>query len=116
MATTIELVNSPFEAPIGEACGVIFKIHAPYNDDMVTLLINPNIDEYLDEIKGMGISVAQFTSTTGKTEEITLDFKGNNLVTIDNEGAKIEVKLLSIGSKKLEEQNFPVFEILVTEK
>jgi hypothetical protein len=117
MSTNLKLVNSPFNPPMAEAMGLIFQIHVPSGKDMVTLLVNPNTRDYQENMDQPKMQVRQYTFSehTKDTKTITLDFGKNNIVTIDNEGTEIDVRLMNISSEKIQGQDFPIYEILVSE-
>jgi hypothetical protein len=114
MSKLIKLVNSPFNSPIEEACGLIFQIHVPYNKDSVTLLVNPNIVDYKESAGEENIKIQQLTVSL-HNKQILLDFKFNNIQTIQNEDKIIEVKLMKIDTENIQGQDFLLYEIFVSE-
>lgn len=118
MSKLIKLVQSPFQSPIDEAYGLIFQIHVPYDKEQVTLLVNPNISDYSEKEGNDNIQISQFmfSQHTKDTKTISLDFKTNNTQIIENDNKNIEIKLMNIGSENIEGQDFPFFEIQVSEQ
>lgn len=114
---TIRLVQSPFQPPIDEACGLTFQIHVPYSKESVTLLVNPNLSEYKNKGDNQNVEIRQLTYShnTPDTKQITLDFTFNNVVTIQNNDKEIEVKLMNIDTENIQGHQFLAFEIFVSE-
>ena len=117
MSKLLKLINSPFNPPMAETMGLIFQIHVPCSKEMVTLLVNPNTRDYQENMDQPQLQVRQysFTEHTRDTKTITLNFAENNIVTINHEGTEIDIKLMNISSEKIQGQDFPAFEILVSE-
>jgi hypothetical protein len=54
------------------------------------------------------------TTSTDLTQTLTFDFGSGNVQTVNVEGKAYEIKLMHIGKEKLDGQNYPFFEFLVT--
>jgi len=116
---TIKITNSPFSPSLEVVGNFVVKLHVPYSDSMVTIKINPNITHYEEktEMADPAIDVKQVavSEDTKDTQTLLFDFKGNNIKKIDIGNKSFEVKLLNIGKKNIQGQDFPEFEFLVTE-
>ncbi|WP_353778752.1 hypothetical protein [Winogradskyella sp. 3972H.M.0a.05] len=115
MNKLFSIVLSPFTPPMEEAFGYNFQLHAPYNDQLVTLLVDGNITDYIDEEKKQGATISQlvFNEHNEHSKVITLDFDKRNIVKLDN----AEIKLINIDKVSVEQspnQKFFKFEFLVT--
>lgn len=117
---TVKIVSSPFTSNLEVIAGFVMKIHMPYSDSMVTVKINPNITHYEDKPKAtdprINIRQAAVYQDTEKTQTLIFDFKDNNIQKIVMENRSFEIKLLNIGRKNMQGQDFPEFEFLVTEE
>jgi peptide deformylase len=103
---------------ICHSCGLTINLHAPYGDDNVTVLVNPSIESHNEHTASEGIEVAfsSFVTHTEDTKEITLNFTDKNVQSVMLDDKEIELKLMNIGKEKFENQDFPYFEIYVSEK
>lgn len=110
---------SPFSPSMETVGPIIIKAFVPYNEEMVTLQINPAISDYEDvgSNSNENIKIRQIvvTQSNEDTRTIKLDVHNNSTETVEFNGEKFEVKLLSIGKVKKEGQDFPVFDLLVTQ-
>lgn len=117
---TVKIINSPFSPNMEIVGNFVMKTHFPDSDSMVTIKINPNITHYEDrpETGSPHIKVRQAAvyQDTDETQTLTFDFKENNVQKIVMRDKSFEIKLLHIGKQKIEGQDFPEFEFLVTEK
>ncbi len=117
MSKLIKLVNSPFTPPIESALGLTFHFTAPYDKTFVTLLISPNVTDYKENDDQPGINIRQvvFSQHTPETQTFRFDFGGNNTHTIKNDGKLVSVKLMTIGTEKMEGHEFISCELFVSE-
>jgi hypothetical protein len=96
------------------------KIHMPCSDSMVTIKIDPNITHYEDKPKAtdprINIRQAVVYQDTEETQTLIFDFKDNNVQKVVVGNKSFEIKLLNIGRKSTQGQNFPEFEFLVKEE
>ena len=116
---TVKIVCSPFTSDLEVVGDFVMKMHVPYSDSMVTIKIDPNITHYEDQPKETDtrISVRQVAiyQDTEDTQNLIFDFQEDNIQKIKMLDKTFEIKLLNIGKKRLEGQDFPEFEFLVTE-
>ena len=117
MSKLIKLVNSPFTPPIESVLGITFHFTAPYDKTFVTLLISPNVTDYKENDDQPGISIRQvvFSQHTQETQTLRFDFSDNNTHTVNNDGKVVSIKLMSIGTEKVQGQEFVYCELFVSE-
>ncbi len=117
MEKTLKLILSPFNPPMDVACGLIFQIYVPYDKNGVTLLINPNLQDYAESADQENVDVRQitFNEHTKDTKQVYLDFRTNNSKIIDNDGRKVEIKLMKIGTEKIQDTEFLSFELFISD-
>ncbi|WP_055444939.1 hypothetical protein [Lacinutrix himadriensis] len=107
----ISISGSPENPSIDEAFGLTFQLHAPYNKDEVTLLINPNITDYEDSMGDENVSIRHltFSEHTPDTKIIKFDFGDNNVKKIGGTYIKLE----KIGTIVFENQEFLTFDFFI---
>lgn len=116
---TIKIINSPFQPNLEVVDNFVVQLFVPYSEKLVTVQISPNITHY--EEKGVNstpdIQIAQVIETQSipETQTITLDFDKNNICEFKALNKKYTIKLLAIGKKNIENQDFPTFEFYIQE-
>ena len=115
MEKIIKLTQSPFKPPMEIVGNLVINLHAPYFDKEVTIQINPNYQEYIEDQKGDGIEVKQFSVTTNTidTMQLNFDFGENNSKTFNYDDETYTLRLINIGTEKIEGQDFRFFEFEV---
>ena len=116
---TIKITLSPFSPDLEVVGPFIMKVQAPYSEKMVTIQLNPNIIEYQDEPKqkdpNIQIRQVMVTTNTPETKTLIFDFEKNNINNVEFNNKIYSVKLLNIGKKNIEKQDFPEFEFFIEE-
>lgn len=117
MEKLIKIISSPFNPNMEVFGDIVIKVHVPYSDKDVTVMVNPNIQEYDKNLDKPNVKVRQATVTTStdETRTVKLDFGDNNIQTFEVSGKKYEIKLMNIGKENMEGQDFPSFEFFVKE-
>lgn len=119
MNKLIKLVGSPFNPDFEVIGDKVIKLHFPYSEKDVTVVINPNIEEYKaqDDQPGVDVRQVMITTSTDETTELLFglnDESNEHKININNVPHKL--KLLSIGKENLEGEDFPYFEFFVDEE
>lgn len=96
--------------------GVLLAVHVPFSEKHVTIQVSPNVGHFQENQDRPSIRIRQVTVTTHNedTRTLTFDFGSNNVQSVEVDGQSYEIKLLHIGKEKMEGQEFPFFEFLVT--
>ena len=112
MEKLIKLVVSPFNSGIETVEHIVLSVHVPYSEHDVTIQINPNVQDYVENNDQPGIQVRQVMTTTSTDETKTLhfDFGKDNIQKIISNGKEYEIKLIQIGKENLRGEDFPYFE------
>jgi len=115
MKKLVKIVVSPFSPSIEIAENIVIKVHVPYSEKDVTVLVNPNVQDYAENQDNPNIKVRQVmaASKTDESRTFRLDFQDNNVQTFEIRGGKYNIKLMSIGKEKIQGQKFPYFEFFV---
>ena len=115
MEKLIKIVSSPFSPSMEVVDKLVIKLDVPYSEQEVAILINPNIQHYVENNDRSDVKIAQLTlsTDTDQTKKLTFDFKDKNIQTFEVENKKYEMKLMNIGKERIEEQYFPWFEFSV---
>jgi hypothetical protein len=119
LVKNVKITLSPFNPGIEIVGPMVFDVRSPYNNKAVTLVINPNVQDYQDKPGGpQDVEVRQLmvTTNTDNTRELSLDIEKNKEATFDFMDKKYSVKLLNIGKENLQGQDFPFFEFFVEEQ
>jgi len=116
MEKTIKIINSPFNPPLEVVDKICIKIHVPCSDDMVTLKIDTNITDYTEQEKNDGVEVRQamVTEDTKHTKTVQLNLQDDKERQVEIDGEIYKIKLISIGKEKIEGQEFPYYELNIT--
>lgn len=118
ITTTFKITLSPFSPNVESVGSMVFSSHPPYNDKTVTLVVNPSIEEYKDTAnthKEISLRQLIVTQDTNETRRMSFDIDSSPEQSFDFRGNKYKVKLLNIGKKNLEGQDFPFFEFFLEE-
>jgi len=117
MEKLIKLVNSPFNSNIEIVGDIVLSTHVPYSEHDVTIQVNPNVQDYVENNDQPGIQVRQgmVTTPTDQTKTLHFDFNEDNIQKIIIDGKECEIKLMQIGKENLQGQDFPYFEFLIKE-
>jgi len=115
MEKLIKIISSPFNPAIEVVGNIVIKLHVPYSEKDVTVQINSNVQDYIENNDQPGAQVRQVmvTSTTEDTRTLKLDFGANNIQTFAIAGEQYEIKLMNIGKENIDNQDFPYFEFYV---
>lgn len=115
MEKILRLTQSPFTPPIQTVGNLIINLHVPYSDKEVTIQINPNYQQYIEDQKADGIEIKQFSVTTSTidTMQFKFDFEENNSKTFNYDDETYTLRLIQIGNEKIEGQDFRFFEFEV---
>ena len=112
MKKIFKLIQSPFKPPMEVIGNLVINLHVPYSDKEVTIQINPNYQEYVENQKGEGIEIKQFsvTTTTIDTMQFSFDFGENKSKTFNYDDETYTLTLHNIGTEKIDGQDFRFFE------
>ncbi len=115
MEKLVKIASSLVNPSMEIVGNIIINLHVPYSEKDVTIQINPNIQDYQENVSLPGIDIRQMlvTTSTDETKELKFDFKENNTQKIQVNEDTYEIKLMHIGKEKMEGQDFPFFEFLV---
>jgi hypothetical protein len=116
MQKNVKLTHSPVSPSVEVVGDMVMVLHGPYSTDAVTMQFNPRIDDYKEKDDRPGVQIRQImvTVSTPETRTAQFDFGKHNTHSIVVSGRSYTVQLLSIGKEKLEGQDFPFFEFLVS--
>ena len=94
------------------------NLFVPYSDSFVTIQVNPNIQDYVENADSGHMKVRQVMVTVESedTQTLRFDFADNNVHQICVENKNYEIKLMQIGGENLQGQNFPFFEFLISDE
>ena len=117
MTKRISIVQSPFNPPLEAVDDIVLNLFMPCSTKQVTIQINPNTDHYPEDAEATHVQVRAVTvaAPTDQTKVVLLDFGHNKKRRIEIENKRYDIELVSIGKKKIENQDFPVFEIDVSD-
>ena len=117
MGIAKKIFQSPFRPNVEVFGDIVVKVHVPYSDRNVTLKINPNIQDYQEDQSTDDAQIRQVMLTTDADETITiqLDLDSNRSETVTVAGRQYVVELADIGKENQQGQDFPFFEVDVSE-
>lgn len=115
MEKLIKLVISPFSPNVEVIGDVVISIHVPYSGKDVSVLVNPNIQEYKKSNDQPGIQIRQVmeTTPTDETRVLHFDLQNNKIKKFKMNDSEYEFKLLNIGKENIQGHDFPSFEFHV---
>ena len=115
MEKIIQITQSPSDSSMQAIGNLVINLHVPYSDKEVTVQINPNFQEYIENQKIEGIEINQLSITTSTIDTRTLlfDFNDNNEHFFNYDDETYNIKLLDIGKKVINGQSCEYFEFLV---
>jgi hypothetical protein len=115
MSKIVKLIQSPFTSPLETVEGITIQLHVPYSETEVTVKVDSNIEEYIENDDKEDIQVRQVmvNTDTPLTKTLSFDFNENveQQVKIENDNYKI--KLMNIGKENLQGQDFLFYEFNV---
>jgi len=116
MAKVVRIVNSPFNPNLEVIDNLVIKLHVPCSEKEVTVMLNPNIQDYQEKSDKSGVEIRQsmFTTSTDQTKEIKFDFESNKIKVVQVENEKYQIELMEIGKEELQGQDFPFFEFSIS--
>lgn len=116
MAKVVRIVNSPFNPNLEVVYNLVIKLHVPYSEKEVTVMLNPNIQDYQKKSDKSGVKISQlmFTKPTNQTKQIKFDFESNKIKVVQVEKEKYKIELMKIGKEELQGQDFPFFEFSIS--
>ncbi|MEO8007681.1 MAG: hypothetical protein ABI728_04060 [Betaproteobacteria bacterium] len=117
MTKRIRLVQSPFNPPLQAVDDIVFNLHVPCSTKQVTIQVNPNVEQYSEDAEATNVQVraVKVAAPTDQTKVVLLDFGQNKKRRIEIENKRYDIELVSIGKKKIQNENFPVFELDVSD-
>ena len=117
MTKRIRLVQSPFNPPLEVVDDIVVNLHVPCSTKQVTIQVNPNVESYPENAEATNVQVraVKVAASTDQTKVVLLDFGVNKKRRIEIEKKSYDIELVSIGKKKIQNENFPVFEFDVSE-
>ena len=114
MGKLIKLSISPNSPAIENVNDILIKATAPYSENNVTIVINPNITHYQEKAGTPNAQKRQTTITSGTNQTFIFDFEKNNVHNVKVDSKSYEIKLLNIDKEEFQGQNFPYFELVGT--
>jgi hypothetical protein len=120
MTKRIRIVQSPFNPPLEVVDDIVVNLHIPhmpYSKKHVTVQVNPNVQNYPEDAEATHVQVRQVIVAvpTDQTKVVLLDFGDNKKKRFEIENKHYDIELVSIGKKKIQNENFPVFEFDVSD-
>lgn len=117
MTKRIRLVQSPFNPPLEVVDDIVVNLHMPCSKTQVTIQVNPNVENYPEDAEATHVQVREVTVAvpTVHTKVVLLDFGVNKKKRFEMENKNYDIELVSIGEKKIQNQDFPVFEFEVSD-
>lgn len=114
MSKVVKLVQSPFNPPVEIAEDIVLKLYVPYSESSVTIMVNPNIQEYLVDIDNDTVKVRQVMVSTETEDTRILCFDlTNNSREVEIGSKNYLIKLLNIGKKAEDGQDFIFYEFFI---
>jgi hypothetical protein len=117
MTKRIRLVQSPFNPPLEVVDDIVVNLHVPCSKTQVTIQVNPNVEHYPEEAEATHVQVREVIVAVpnDQTKVVLLDFDENKKKRFEMENKNYDIELVSIGKRKIQNQNFPVFEFDVSD-
>ena len=117
MTKRIRIVQSPFNPPLDVVDDIVVNLHTPSSTKQVTIQVNPNTQQYPEDAEATHVQVRQVIVPveTNQTKVVLLDFGDNKKKRFEIDNKNYDIELVSIGKKKIQNQNFPVFEFDVSD-
>lgn len=115
MQKLVKISTSPVSPNIEVVGDIVIKIHLQYSESDVTILVNPNIQEYAENQDQPGIKIrhATATSDTDESRQLQLNLKDKNVQTTNINGKEYKITLMNIGKEAFEGQEFLYYEFFV---
>ena len=116
MTKRIRLVQSPFNPPLEVVDDIVVNLHA-CSKTRVTIQVNPNVEHYPEDAEATHVQVREVivAAPTDQTKVVLLDFGQHKKRRIEIEHKSYDIELVSIGKKKIQNENFPVFEFDISD-
>jgi len=117
MTKRIRLVQSPFNPPLEVVDDIVVNLHTPCSTEQVTIQVNPNVEHYPEDAEATHVQVREVVAAvpTDQTKVVLLDFGDNKKKRFEIDNKNYDIELVSIGKKKIQNENFRVFEFDVSE-
>jgi hypothetical protein len=117
MTKRICLVQSPFNPPLEVVDDIVVNLHVPCSKTQVTIQVNPNVEHYPEDAEATHVQVRKIIAgvPTDQTKVVLLDFGDNKKKRFEIENKNYDIELVSIGKKRIQNENFPVFEFDVSD-
>jgi hypothetical protein len=116
--TNLTLSLSPLRLQITVAYDLLICLHVPYNSEMVTLLINPEITEYTINVKKhqdtWDILPTMNYKETPETQLVTLHVKDNLPQQIKVNSMIYGLKLIRVYTEQFKTHEFSTFDISIS--
>ncbi|NQT00402.1 MAG: hypothetical protein HQ580_00110 [Planctomycetes bacterium] len=116
MAEIVRISNSQNIPNLEVVYNLVIKLHVPYSEKEVTVMLNPNIQDYQEKSDRPGAQVRQYmlTTPTDQTKKIKFDFESNKIKVVQVENEKYQIELMQIGKEEVQGQEFPFFEFSIS--
>ena len=117
MTKRISIVQSPFNPPLEAVDDIVLNLFKPCSTKQVTIQVNPNTEHYPEDAGAEHLQVREVIvpRPTDQTKVVLLDFGVNKKKRFEMENKSYDIELVSIGNKKIQNENFPVFEFDVSD-
>ena len=116
MSKLVKIIQSPFQPALEVVEDIVIKLHVPYSEKSVTVQVNPNLQEYIENADSKEMQVRQFTfsTTTEHTRVLSFDLVSNKKHKITIENNEYEIELFNIGKEDIEGQFLLYYEFNVS--
>lgn len=117
MTKRIRIVQSPFNPPLEVVDDIVINLHIPYSESQVTIQVNPNIRDYQENAEATHVQIRPVIESTpsDQTKVVSLDLGKNKKKRIEIKNKNYDIELVSIGKKKIQDENFAFFEFDVSD-
>jgi len=116
MNKLIKIVQSPHNPPVEYIAGIVIQLFVPYSEKIVTIQVNPNIQEYQEnaDTKDAKVRQVMLFKPTEQTKTFSFDIRTNRKHSYKTEKSEYEIELMNIGKEKIEGQDFLYYEFNVS--
>ena len=114
MSEQVRLAGSPFQPNVEVGYDLVIKLGVPYSAEMVTVVINPNITDYREEVSE-NIRQVMTTTPTDETRTVRFDMGTNKVHTISVGDRRYEITLEQIGTTIELGQEFRCYDFSVSQ-
>lgn len=119
--TEVKISVNPISSNIEVVENFMMMSHVPASDHGVTVKIDSNIQEYIENDDKPGVQVRQvtFMTDTKHTKTLEFNFTDKQIQSIEIDNRNFEIKLIEIGNEEvagINGQKFKFYKFTVDEK